>query len=98
MHADSAAAFYYKDNLLGRWSTVTLSFSPLSKLLWSVGIDWSGIPAKSEFRNEVHSLLLEKYGKPKNRGKDLFNETTTWNISEMRDISMKVGPGTKMLS
>jgi len=44
-YADTADKFYYKDNLLGKWSTVTLSFTPVSKLLWSVGINWSGIPA-----------------------------------------------------
>lgn len=97
-YADSATGFYYKDKLLGRWSAVTLSFSPVSKLLWSVGITWSGIPAKSEFRNEVHSLLSDKYGKPKNRGKELFYDTTSWEVSETSDVSMKVGPGTIMIS
>jgi hypothetical protein len=96
--AGAEAAFYYKDNLLGRSSTVTLSFSPVSRLLWSVGINWSGITTKSEFRNEVHSLLSEKYGKPKSRGKDLFYDTITWKISEMSVVSMKAGFGSIILS
>jgi hypothetical protein len=94
-YAKTATAFYYKDNLLGKWSTVTLSFSPVSKLLWSVSINWSGpgVSTKGEFRNDVQSLLSEKYGKPKDGGKDLFYETTSWKISEISVVSMKVGAG-----
>lgn len=94
-YAKTATAFYYKDNLLGKWSTVTLSFSPVSKLLWSVSTNWSvsGKSDSSEFTKDVESLLSEKYGKPKGRGKDLFYETTTWKISEISLVSMKVGAG-----
>jgi hypothetical protein len=99
-YAKTATAFYYKDNLLGKWSTVTLSFSPVSKLLWSVGINWSvaGKSATSEFRNDVESLLSEKYGKPTGRGKDLFYETMSWEISEISLVSMKVGAGSVNVS
>jgi len=94
-YAKTATAFYYKDNLLGKWSTVTLSFSPVSKLLWSVSTNWSvsGKSVTSEFTKDVESLLSEKYGKPKGRGKELFYETTYWKISEVSVVSMKVGAG-----
>ena len=93
--AGTATAFYYKENLLGRWSTVTLSFTPMSKLLWSVEINWSepGGSTKGEFRNEVESLLSEKYGKPRTRGKDLLFDTVSWEISKMSLVSMKAGFG-----
>jgi len=99
-YAKTATAFYYKDNLLGKWSTVTLSFSPVSKLLWSVGMNWSvaGESATSEFRKDVESLLSEKYGKPTGRGKDLFYETMSWKISEISLVSMKVGAGSVNVS
>jgi len=92
-YAKTVTRFYYKENLLGKPSTVTLSFSPLSKLLWSVGVNWSGISTKSEFRNDVESLLSEKYGKPKAHGRDLFYDTISWKISEISIVSMKVGAG-----
>jgi hypothetical protein len=94
-YAGTATVFYYKDNLLGKWSTVTLSFSPVSKLLWSVSINWSGpeMSTKGEFRNDVESLLSQKYGKAKARGRDLFYDTTSWKISEISVVSMKVGVG-----
>jgi hypothetical protein len=94
-YAKTAIQFYYKENLLGKSSTVTLSFSPLSKLLWSVGVNWSvsGKQATSEFRNDVESLLSEKYGKPKVSGRDLFYETISWKISEISVASMKIGAG-----
>ena len=99
-YAKTATAFYYKENLLGRWSTVTLSFTPVSKLLWSVDIKWSGsgISTKGEFRNEVESLLSEKYGKPRARGKDLLFDTVSWEISKMSLVSMKAGFGSINLS
>jgi hypothetical protein len=95
-YAKTEKAFHYKDNLLGKWSTVSLSFSPVSKLLWSVSIKWSvsGKPATSEFRKDVETLLIEKYGKPKDEGRDLFYETISWKISEISVVSMKVGAGT----
>jgi hypothetical protein len=94
-YAKTATAFYYKENLLGKWSTVTLSFSPVSKLLWSVSINWSGpgVSTKGEFRNDVQSLLSEKYGKPKGHGRDLFYDKISWRISEISVVSMKVGAG-----
>jgi hypothetical protein len=99
-YAKTATRFYYKDNLLGKWSTVTLSFSPVSKLLWSVGIKWSvsGKAATSELRNDMESLLSEKYGKPKASGRDLFYETISWKISEISVVSMKVGAGSVNVS
>jgi hypothetical protein len=99
-YAGTATAFYYKDNLLGNRSTVTLSFSPVSKLLWSVGINWSGLETsrEAELRNDVESLLSEKYGKPKDRGRDLFYGTTLWKISEISVVSMKVGFGSVNVS
>jgi hypothetical protein len=99
-YANTATRFYYKENLLGKWSTVTLSFSPVSKVLWSVSINWSGpeMSTKGEFRNEVESMLSEKYGKPKARGRDLFHDTTSWKISEISVVSMKAGFGSVNVS
>jgi hypothetical protein len=99
-YAGTTTAFYYRDNLLGKWSTVTLSFSPVSKVLWSVSINWSGpeMSTKGEFRNEVESMLSEKYGKPKARGRDLFHDTTSWKISEISVVSMKAGFGSVNVS
>jgi hypothetical protein len=94
-YAGTVRTFYYKENLLGKWSTVTVFFSPVSRLLWSININWSGpeMSSKGEFRNDVYTLLSGKYGDPETGGKYLVYGTTSWKISEISVVSMKVDVG-----
>ena len=62
-YAHTATKFNYKTLILGRHATVGLAFTPVSKRLYSIMVSWSGpgISPKSEFRDQVEAMLIEKY-------------------------------------
>jgi hypothetical protein len=41
-YADTAGKFYYKDQIMGKWARVDLVFTPKSKKLYTLSINWSG--------------------------------------------------------
>ncbi len=88
-HAASATKFYYRGELLGKQASVNLSFTPQSKKLCSVSIRWSGINRFPDFKAELDSILMKKYGKPAGFQKELFGDTRFWKADNTL-ISLQV--------
>jgi hypothetical protein len=91
-YADTATQFYYKDQIFGRLATLTLDFTPTSKLLYSVRVAFSGpgISRASEFRELVESMMREKYGEPMVTDKIVFRDYE-WAMGENATVTMRQG-------
>jgi hypothetical protein len=87
-----ATHFYYNTNLLGHFSKVELYFTPVSKKLHSVKIQWPNQKTKdSKLANEIISMISEKHGKPERHGKRrLFYSDTEWITQDGNQIQMSV--------
>jgi hypothetical protein len=57
-YADTAGKFYYKDQIMGKWARVDLVFTPKSKKLYTLSINWSGqgVSNKSGFSADVRKF------------------------------------------
>jgi hypothetical protein len=57
-YADTAGKFYYKDQIMGKWARVDLVFTPKSKKLYTLSINWSGqgVSNKSGFFADVRKF------------------------------------------
>ena len=82
-YADTYRKFYYKDQILGKWARVNLVFTPKSKKLYSLSINWSGqgMSKNSEFFSEVRSLMTQKYGAPSETAKQIIFHKIFWTIN-----------------
>ena len=62
----TATEFYYRDTLMGKPATVTLFFTPTSKLLEKITISLhsADINRKSPYVREIKTMLSAKYGNP----------------------------------
>ena len=91
-YADTVTQFYYKDQILGRLATLTLDFTPTSKLLYSLRVAFSGpgISRTSEFSELVESMMREKYGEPRVTDKIVFRDYE-WEIGENATVTMRQG-------
>ncbi len=83
--------FYYNTNLLGHFSKVELFFTPISKKLHSVFVQWSNQQTKDpKLTNEIISLISEKYGRPPGKHKKLFNSSLDWIAENKNQIEMQI--------
>ena len=86
-----ATDFYYNTNLLGHFAKVGLAFTPSSKKLHTVTIQWPKQNTNdTKLTNEIESMISEKYGKQRNTGKRLFYSTTEWITEDKNRIAMNV--------
>ncbi len=91
-HAQSAIQFYYDCELLRRWAKVKLNFTPISKQLSKITVQWRGLNANNhiQFKAEIEELLINKYGAPMRRFKEnLFFEKTVWEVQKTGTISIR---------
>ena len=90
-YSDTATRFGYKEPLFGKMASIIFDFTPKSKKLYSLEIKWlgTGVSIKSEFRQQVESILREKYGKPfKTKDKYVYKEYH-WRINGNAIVTMK---------
>lgn len=86
-----ATDFYYNTNLLGHFAKVELAFTPSSKKLHTVTIQWPNQNANdTKLTNEIESMISEKYGKARSKGKRLFYSTTEWITEDKNRIEMNI--------
>lgn len=85
-----ATHFYYNTNLLGHFAKVELIFTPASKKLHTVNIRWLNQNANdAKLANEISTMISEKYGKHKKKGKKLYYFTAEWITEEKNQIEMR---------
>jgi len=92
-YAHTAPKFEYKTRILGRHATVALAFTQVSKRLYSATVSWSGpnISKKSEFKEQVEAMLIEKYGRSvKTKNKIVF-KTYDFKINASSVVTMTPG-------
>jgi hypothetical protein len=88
--------FSYKDQLMGKNATVTLYFTPKSKLLEKIKIRLysSDINRKSSYPKEIASMLSEKYGKPSHIiDMNIFHDSISWKGNNNFTVLMVTGIG-----
>ena len=92
-YADESTEFYYKDQILGKWATLTFRFTQSGKRLHSLTVAFSGtgISKKSEFREQVESMLREKYGNPIRVTDHIVYKEFDWKINNNAIVSMRPG-------
>ena len=88
-YIDSAHEFYYKTILLGENAKTNLVFTPESKFLSAVQIQWAGVSNKDGFKQVVFDMLKSKYGNYIKKDKQIFFETFFWPIDKTNQVSMK---------
>lgn len=86
-----ARHFYYRTTLLGHFAKVELFFTPISRQLHTVNIQWPNQKTKDpKLTNEIISMISEKYGKYNKRYKKLFYSTTEWTTEDGNRIELNV--------
>lgn len=92
-YADTATKFYYKDQIFGRWATLTFDFTPTSKRLYSLVVSFSGpgISKKSEFRDQIEGMLRKKYGNDPMITDHTVFQTYDWKINKNASVTMRIG-------
>ena len=98
-YADTATEFEYNAQLLGRRVRIALKFTPTSKKLYSIRMVWSGpgISKKSEFRDSVEAMLIEKYGRPVKVKNHIIFKTYDFQINQFSTATMRPGGNYVML-
>ncbi len=90
-YVDTAYEFYYHADLLGEHAKVNLIFTPVSKFLSTIKIQW-GAPFKDRsFQTKLFQLLTGKYGNYAKKERQIFYETSTWTIDKTNRVSMHTG-------
>jgi hypothetical protein len=92
-YASSATEFEYNTHLLGRQAKIALKFTPTSKKLYSIKVTWSGpgISKKSEFRDRVEAMLIEKYGRAVKTKNHIVYKTYDFQIDQFSIVTMRPG-------
>ena len=92
--------FTYNANLLGHFSKVELFFTPISKKLHTVSIQWPNQQTKkdSKLSNEIISMISKKYGKPHGKQKKLFHSSLDWTIENDNLIEIQIRSTTIFLN
>jgi len=92
-YANIATEFDYKAQILGRQAKILLKFTPASKKLYSITVSWSGsgISKKSEFRDQVEAMLIEKYGRPVKTKNHIIFKTYDFQINKFSTVTMRPG-------
>jgi len=98
-YAETHRKFYYKDQILGKWARVDLIFTPKSKKLYTLSINWSaqGVSKESEFFAEVKSIMSKKYGEPSNTDKEYIIHKIFWNINQNAYAMLQGSAGSSQL-
>ena len=95
-YAQSATQFYYNCELMGRSAKVKLNFTPTSKQLSKITLQWRGLNAnnQTQFKGEIEELLISKYSAPVRKyAENLFFERTEWEVHKTGTISMRSSRG-----
>lgn len=87
----TAHEFYYNADLLGEHAKVNLTFTPESKFLSRVKIQWSPPFKDRSFRIKLFQLLTDKYGTDAKKDKQLFFKTFSWKIDNTNRVSTRTG-------
>jgi hypothetical protein len=83
--------FYYNTNLLGHFAKVELYFTPVSKNLHTVTINWSNQNKNdSKLAAEIISMVSQKYGEPGRKHKELFSSVLEWIFENENQIKMQI--------
>src|SRR6266576_4509437 len=88
-YIDNAHEFYYRGRLLDENAQISLIFTPESKFLSAVRIQWTGLSTKDGFRQVVFDTLKSKYGNSAKKEKQIFFETFFWPVDKANQVSMK---------
>lgn len=87
----NAKHFYYNTNLLGHFAKVNLYFTPVSKKLHTVKIQWPNQKTNDpKLMNEITAMISGKYGKPQKQGRKLFYSTKNWLTEDGNKLEMRV--------
>jgi len=77
-YAKTYRSFCYRSNLLGRNCSVELYFTPKSRLLYHVIINWGSPQKLKDFLTELEYVLNSKYGNNSSLGFGIMHKTRTW--------------------
>ncbi len=88
----TATGYYYQHHLMGRPAKVSLSMTPLSKILYRVSVDFKAAPNPAEAGKEIQDVLEKKYGKPAaSEKKDPLRDRVVWRIGRSSEVSLVSG-------
>jgi hypothetical protein len=83
--------FTYNTTLLGHFSKVELFFTPISKKLHTVSIQWPNQKTKDpKLTNEIIAMISEKYDQTHGEQKKLFHSSLDWAAEDNNQIEMIV--------
>ena len=86
---NSTNLFYYKTKLLGKHAQITLCFTPTSRFLHKIIINFTGNGSHTkEFENEILIMLKNKYGDKNRYGFKLLGNTRTWSMENKYKLVM----------
>ncbi len=90
-YADTATRFGHKEQLFNKMASLTFDFTPASKKLYSLEIAFNGtgVSKQSEFRQQIESMLREKYGKPIRMTDHIFFKDFDWKINDNATVTMR---------
>lgn len=89
----TATEFYYRDNLMGKPGTVTLFFTPTSKLLEKINISLHSvdIKRKSPYTQEIKTMLSAKYGNPSIHDmNNILSDSFLWTVDNRFEVIMTI--------
>lgn len=94
-YAETSRRFYYKDQILGKWARINLVFTPKSKKLYAMSINWSGagVSKSSDFFQEIREVMIKKYGKPSSSRKETLFKKIFWEINKDAYAMLQGGSG-----
>ena len=90
-YVDTAYEFYYHADLLGEHAKVNLIFTPESKFLSTIKIQWFAPFKDRSFQTKLFQLLTGKYGNYAKKERQIFYEISTWTIDKTNRVSMRTG-------
>jgi hypothetical protein len=90
-YVDTANDFYYRADLLDEHAKVNLIFTPESKFLSTIKIQWRAPFKDRAFQTKLFQLLTGKYGSYAKKQRQIFYEISTWTIDKTNWVSMRTG-------
>lgn len=90
-YADTTTRFGYQEMIFNKMATLNFDFTPASKKLYSLEIKFlgTGISKQSEFRQQIESILREKYGKPFKITDHIIYKDFDWKINRNAIVRMQ---------
>jgi len=95
-YAPTHNRFYYKkDGLLGKPAKIEIQFTPKSRLLYKLLVQWGGPGASKNnpFFDEVQSILKKKYGEPYEKKYGIPFHSMFYNINPTAYAMLQGGNG-----